>query len=119
MRKAEEDAIVECQQQLAHKDDEETIIDNLDEQLDIMRETLSSMIDFSGNTIDEDVLERLVVQVSPMPNSRYKWVLNLLSNNENDSIICGVDGRKNAPSFVGENIFRLPSFQLCTGSDCT
>lgn len=115
MRKAEEDIIIECQQHLADRKGKVTLIDDLDEVLRKSEETMNSIVDFSGNTVDEDVLERLIERVSPMPDYRYKWVLNLLSEDEKDILLCGVNGRKNAPEFVEEDIFSLSSFQPSTG----
>lgn len=88
-----------------------------DGMLQCIQATLEEVIDFSGPTIDNDVLERLVLRITPLQKGRFKWVMNLLGDSGNH-IICGVDGRKNAPTLVGDLNFLLPSFQPSTGCYC-
>lgn len=115
MCKKEEETIAECQAQLSSANNEKSVVSSLDEQLHIIRSTLMELIDFSGNTIDDYILERLIVQVNPMADGKFSWVLNLLGDREESDVVCGVLGRKNAPSFQGEELFSLPSFQPSTG----
>lgn len=113
MRKVEEQCIEECQKALSVTKEDSTSID-LNEVLSEVRSVLEEMIDFSGHIIDEEILERLVLRVIPMESGRFKWVMNLLDGNRH-SIICGVDGRKNAPMFYGSLEKSVSSFQYVTG----
>ena len=117
MRKTEEQRIEDCRKELAGVKDEQNDMINLDGMLQNIQATLDEVIDFSGPTIDNDVLERLILRITPLQKGRFKWVMNLLGDSGNH-IICGVDGRKNAPTIVGDLNFRLSSFQPSTGCYC-
>lgn len=106
--------IKECKAQLTATTETEEIHEDLDVKLNEMKKTLEQMIDFSGNKVDQDIIDKLVYQVIPVQNGKFKWILNLLDD-EGNHIICGVNGRKNAPSFDGDLSDSLPLFQPCTG----
>ena len=116
MRAAEEETIQKCQQELAKEVDDKTYANSLDEQLQNMKCTLETLIDFSGKCVDESILDRIVEQVIPLDNGKYKWVLNLYSQENNRKIICGIEGRKNAPSFIEGKLNNLSWIQHSTGS---
>lgn len=116
MRKVEEQCIEECQKALSVTKGDSAPVD-LDEVLSEVRSVLEEMIDFSGRIIDEEILERLVLRVIPIESGRFKWVMNLLDGNRH-SIICGVDGRKNAPIFYESLEKSVSSFQYVTGCYC-
>lgn len=106
--------IHECKMQLEQLVEVEEVHDNLDAKLKEIKQTLEMMIDFSGNQVDEDIIDKLVHQVIPIQKDRFKWVLNLLDDAGNQ-IVCGVIGRKNAPTFSGNLSDSLPLFQPSTG----
>lgn len=90
-------------------------IHNSDKNLALVNEALDEYIDFSQPTISDDVIERLVKTVIPMNNHLFKWTLDFLYNNENTPV-CGIEGRKNKPVIVDRFGNRLPLYQSSTGS---
>ena len=107
--------IKECKAQLEQTAEVEEIHEDLDTKLKEVKKTLEMMIDFSGNQVDEAIIDKLVYKVIPLQRGRFRWILNLLDDDGNH-IICGVNGRKNAPSFSGDLSDSLPLFQPSTGS---
>jgi hypothetical protein len=114
LRERLEFEIQECKMQLEQSAEVEEVHDDLDAKLKEIKQTLEMMIDFSGNQVDEDIIDKLVHQVIPIQKDRFKWVLNLL-NDTGNQIVCGVVGRKNAPAFSGNLSDSLPLFQPSTG----
>jgi len=59
-----------------------------------IEKTLDQMIDFSGDRINEDVLDKFIRRVVPLGNNRYAFHLNL-DNGFTDNFNACVEGRKN------------------------
>lgn len=114
LREQLEAEIKECKAQLEQTAEVEEIHEDLDTKLKEIKKTLEMMIDFSGNQVDEAIIDKLVYKVIPLQKGRFRWILNLLDEAGNH-IICGVNGRKNAPSFSGDLSDSLPLFQPSTG----
>lgn len=114
LREQLEAEIKECKAQLEQTAEVEEIHEDLDTKLKEVKKTLEMMIDFSGNQVDEAIIDKLVYKVIPLQRGRFRWILNLLDDDGNH-IICGVNGRKNASSFSGDLSDSLPLFQPSTG----
>lgn len=112
-RSSVEKEIEECKTLL----EELTIEDGTQEEVGInlkeIEETLNQLIDFSGPTIDNDIIDRLVMQVVPLQKDRVKWILNLAGGG--NQIYAGVAGRKGKAKYDGSLSFDLPTFQPSTG----
>ena len=113
MKASVEDSIKEIEEQIKTLEETKSAVDDLEVKFDKIREALQMEIDFSGPTIPEDVIEKLVVQVTPVANNKFKWVLNMLGDND---IIASIDGRKNKATFDGDiKKKHLSSLQTSTG----
>ena len=55
---------------------------------------LNEMLDFSGPTIDEKVLDKFVSRITPLDDTHFRWDLNLAPGPK-QAIIGQVEGRKN------------------------
>lgn len=55
---------------------------------------LNEMLDFSGPTIDEKVLDKFVCRITPLDDTHFRWDLNLAPGPK-QAIIGQVEGRKN------------------------
>ena len=89
-----------------------------DKKLEEMKVTMEQYIDFSGDKIPEEILDKLLIQVVPLCSDRFRWYLNLRSKN-NSTIVCGVSGRKNKPVLIGGVAKHPPYFQPSSGCYCT
>ena len=71
------------------------VSDELAESLDMnaIKSALDEMIDFSGPTIDENIIEKFVSRITPIDNGHYRWDLNF-TQNKKQAIIGSVEGRK-------------------------
>lgn len=58
---------------------------------------LDSMLDFSGPSIDSNVIEKFVCRITPVDNGHYRWDLNFASNKK-QAIIGAIEGRKGKAS---------------------
>lgn len=58
---------------------------------------LDSMLDFSGPTIDSNIIEKFVCRITPVDNGHYRWDLNFAPNKK-QAIIGAVEGRKGKAS---------------------
>lgn len=58
---------------------------------------LDSMLDFSGPSIDSNIIEKFVCRITPVDNGHYRWDLNLAPNKK-QAIIGAIEGRKGKAS---------------------
>lgn len=58
---------------------------------------LDSMLDFSGPSIDSNIIEKFVCRITPVDNGHYRWDLNFAPNKK-QAIIGAVEGRKGKAS---------------------
>lgn len=114
LREQAEKEIQECRLQLDQMTETTEIHDDLNCKLKEIKKTLEAIVDFSGNKVDEDIIDKLVYKVIPLDKGKFKWILNLLDVDGNH-ITCGVEGRKNNPTFKGDICDSLPLFQVRTG----
>ena len=54
---------------------------------------LDSMLDFSGPTIDSNIIEKFVCRITPVDNGHYRWDLNFAPNKK-QAVIGAIEGRK-------------------------
>ena len=47
---------------------------------------LDSMLDFSGPSIDINIIEKFVCHITPVDNGHYRWDLNFAPNKKQDII---------------------------------
>ncbi len=59
--------------------------------------TLDSMLDFSGPSIDSNIIEKFVCRITPVDNGHYRWDLNFAPNKK-QAIIGAIEGRKGKAS---------------------
>ena len=55
---------------------------------------LNEMLDFSGPSIDEKVLDKFVCRITPLDDAHFRWDLNLAPGPK-QAIIGQVEGRRN------------------------
>lgn len=108
--------ITMLQEQLETVEEIQEVVETLDDKLDIIRSFLEEQIDFSGNVVSHDIIDKVVAQVIPMSNNKFKWILNLLGDNY--AVAVYLEGRKNNPSFKGGSAKDLEFFRHRTGSYC-
>lgn len=108
--------ITMLQEQLETVEEIQEVVETLDDKLDIIRSFLEEQIDFSGNVVSHDIIDKVVAQVIPMSNNKFKWILNLLGDNY--AVAAYLEGRKNNPSFKGGSAKDLEFFRHRTGSYC-
>ena len=116
IRETVEAEINECKTNLLNKKAENVNVESLDKKLEEMKVTMEQYIDFSGDKIPEEILDKLLIQVVPLGSDRFRWYLNLRSK-KNSTIVCGVSGRKNKPVLIGGVAKHPPYFQPSTGRD--
>ena len=58
---------------------------------------LDSMLDFSGPSIDSNIIEKFVCRITPVNNGHYRWDLNFAPNKK-QAIIGAIEGRKGKAS---------------------
>lgn len=58
---------------------------------------LDSMLDFSGPSIDSNIIEKFVCRITPVDNGHYRWDLNFAPNKK-QAIIGAIEGRKGKAS---------------------
>lgn len=105
--------ITMLQEQLETVEEIQEVVETLDDKLDIIRSFLEEQIDFSGNVVSHDIIDKVVAQVIPMSNNKFKWILNLLGDNY--AVAAYLEGRKNNPSFKGGSAKDLEFFRHSTG----
>lgn len=108
--------IAQLQEQLESVEEIQEVVETLDDKLDIIRSFLEEQIDFSGNVVSHDIIDKVVAQVIPMSNNKFKWILNLLGDNY--AVAAYLEGRKNNPSFKGGSAKDLEFFRHSTGCYC-
>lgn len=69
------------------------------EKMVMIKNALDGYIDFSNPTIPLEIIEKFVMQVTPMENHIYLWKLNL-GQDKIEEIQYGISGRKNKPIFL-------------------
>lgn len=111
-----ESNISDLNEQLTEAEESKEVVDVLDDKLEIIRSVLEEQIDFSGNIVSHDIIDKVVAQIVPMSNNKFKWVLNLLGDNY--AVATYLEGRKNNPSFKGGSAKDLEFFPPSTGSNC-
>lgn len=113
LKRETEEKLAESNMQLLdfRKDDEK--IESLEMKLHKMEAAMEQYIDFSQKTVPREILDKLLVQVIPYEGGKFQWIFNLLG--DDNTFMCGVDGRKNTPIFSSFSK-DLPVFQNCTGS---
>ena len=67
-----------------------------------------SMLDFSGPTIDSNIIEKFVCRITPVDNGHYRWDLNFAPNKK-QAIIGAIEGRKGKASAEIKNTVRMTS----------
>ncbi len=84
------------------QEENESATDRIITNLKTIRSRLEEYVDFSGNSIDKDIIEHMVVQIIPLADGKYKWVLNLIDKftGKEYDITCSVTGRKNNSSIM-------------------
>lgn len=112
-RASVEKEIEECKTLLEEFTKEDDIQEEVGINLKEIEEMLNQLIDFSGPVIDNDIIDRLVMQVVPLQKDRVKWILNLAGGG--NQIYAGVAGRKGKAAYDGSLSFDLPTFQPSTG----
>ncbi len=75
MRKPVDEEIAELQKLLEITPDEQTAPKGID--LDGIRDTLNTMIDFSGTSLCHEVIDQFVYMVRPTSDISFEWYLNL------------------------------------------
>ena len=75
MRKPVDEEIVELQKLLEITPDEQTAPKGID--LDGIRDTLNTMIDFSGTSLCHEIIDQFVYMVRPISDISFEWYLNL------------------------------------------
>ena len=58
---------------------------------------LDSILDFSGPSIDDSIIEKFVCRITPIDNVHYRWDLNFAPNRK-QAIIGAINGRKGKAS---------------------
>lgn len=87
------------EEQLKEAEDSQEVVESLDDKLVEIRSVLDEQIDFSGNIVSHDIIDKVVAQIVPMSNNKFKWILNLLGDNY--AVAAYLEGRKKNPSFNG------------------
>jgi hypothetical protein len=87
---------------LANKADDEPI--PMEEKLrwQEIEQTLNRMIDFSGDRINEDILNKFISRVTPLGDNRYAFHMNL-DNGLSEPLFARVEGRKNKAAVSTQN----------------
>ena len=76
----------------AASDDEAEAFD-----MDAIQTALEEVIDFSGPTIDENIIEKFVCRITPIDNGHYRWDLNFAPGRK-QAVIGSIEGRKGKAS---------------------
>ncbi len=85
---------------LAALNEELELIDTVNEESDnslnmaAIEAALDEMLDFSGPSIDENVLDKFVCRITPLDDTHFRWDLNLAPGPK-QAIIGQVEGRRN------------------------
>jgi hypothetical protein len=61
--------------------------------IEAIKKVLNECIDFSKPQISQDIIGKLVSNVTPLDNCKFRWDMNFLPN-ELHSISCSIEGRK-------------------------
>jgi uncharacterized protein YdaT len=105
--------VEKLQKQLEQSSDAKNVVESIDEKRYIIRKALEEQIDFSGNIVSHDIIDKVVAQITPMSNNKFKWTLNLLGDNYN--VVAFLNGRKNNPSLINGSEKDLYYFQPSSG----
>lgn len=84
--------------------------------LDIIRDTLNTMIDFSGPCISYEVINQFVYMVQPTSDVSFEWCLNLNGKADVKATFT-VEGRKKNCVVNLQEIETIPSLHRKDGED--
>lgn len=104
------------EEQLKEAEDSQEVVESLDDKLVEIRSVLDEQIDFSGNIVSHDIIDKVVAQIVPMSNNKFKWILNLLGDNY--AVAAYLEGRKKNPSFNGGSAKDIEFFRPSAGCYC-
>jgi DNA invertase Pin-like site-specific DNA recombinase len=91
--------IRELEQQLSrYEGSENEEKDNLQIELACIKETFENAIDFSKDKLPDGVIDNFIERIVVQKNDTFEVDINL-QNSYSQTIICGVEGRKNSPKF--------------------
>lgn len=79
--------------------------------LDVIKNKLDTIIDFSEPTITEDIIDLCISSVKPVSDNRFEWTVKL-SDEKESNVICSVSGRKTNPTAEIEGESPL-TYQIC------
>lgn len=86
--------------------------------LDEITATLHSLVDFSGATLNHDVISKFVYMVTPTPDTSFHWYVNL-SGNTKARAAYTVEGRKKKNVIKLEEIEEISSLHRKKSEDTT
>lgn len=72
--------------------------DNLQSELNCIKETFENAIDFSKDKLPDGVIDNFIERIVVQKNDTFEVDINL-QNSYGQTILCGVEGRKNSPKF--------------------
>lgn len=99
-REKAEIQIRELEQELnQYEDDSDDEKDNLQKELDCIKETFENTIDFTKNKLPDSVIDEFVERITVQKSDTFEVDINLLDTYK-QTILCGVEGRKNSPKFL-------------------
>ena len=86
--------------------------------LDGITATLHSLVDFSGATLNHDVINKFVYQVTPTSDTSFHWYINLNGNTKARAVYT-VEGRKKKNVIKLEEIEEISSLHREENEDAT
>ena len=86
--------------------------------LDGITATLHSLVDFSGATLNHDVINKFVYQVTPTSDTSFHWYINLNGNTKARAVYT-VEGRKKKNVIKLEEIEEISSLHRKENEDAT
>ncbi len=86
--------------------------------LDGIAATLHSLVDFSGATLNHDVINKFVYQVTPTSDTSFHWYVNLNGNTKARAVYT-VEGRKKKNVIKLEEIEEISSLHRKENEDAT
>lgn len=81
-----------------YESDEEDEQDSLQAELACIKSTFESAIDFSKDKLPDSVIDSFIEKIIVQKNDTFEVDINLM-NAYNETVTCGVEGRKNSPKF--------------------
>lgn len=86
------------QQLLQYEGNENEEKDNLQSELDCIKATFESAIDFSKDKLPDGVIDNFIERIVVQKRDTFEVDINL-QNSYSETILCNVEGRKNSPKF--------------------